>query len=313
MANPTPDIVLGVALAADPNKYRAAVERLQRRAPSASSRCQRRPRGVQGDGRASRARKRPRSPPSGRKRSPSLCCSVFPAGSSCQRCIRTARGVRARRPSSSRCCQRMPSTCSARGRPASVWKSMLAENSEPRSRAVARWASPSGSPRVGSRWRRPILHHRRRTQGKADRDRHRATLNARAALNDARHCRAAARIASASGRTPLDRAIEYLGAVVVGDGSTAHARHGRSRRVPQSEKPGAARVEPGPARARRRRREPCERAAYSGLRTKLDVNRALLKTHLEAVREVGNRRSRRSETAILTAPIRAAASAAPRS
>jgi hypothetical protein len=30
VANPTPDIVLGVALAADPNKYRAAVERLQR-------------------------------------------------------------------------------------------------------------------------------------------------------------------------------------------------------------------------------------------------------------------------------------------
>ena len=30
MANPPPDIVLGVALAADPQKYRAAVERLQR-------------------------------------------------------------------------------------------------------------------------------------------------------------------------------------------------------------------------------------------------------------------------------------------
>ena len=89
-----------------------------------------------------------------------------------------------------------------KGTAGEVWKSMLAEKLGAEiarsgqvglakrlaaGRLEMAAANPSPPIAVGRRHRR---------------DRHRATLNARAELNDARHCRAAARIASASGRLP---------------------------------------------------------------------------------------------------------------
>ena len=110
---PPSDIVLGVALAADPQKYRAAAERLR----SASAAAGREARRI---GLASERSARQRKPPRPMRQA-RLLCTRCPDGRD-KRAPRRTLSASSRpsccRASSSRCCPRMPSTSSARASPA---------------------------------------------------------------------------------------------------------------------------------------------------------------------------------------------------
>ena len=330
--NPPSDIVLGVALAADPAKYRAAAERLDARWATR----QPRPRTFaarHGERRpvASRPRRRRR----GRRRPQRSCAGCQRVRGAASRPMHSASSRPSScRASSSRCCPRTPDRVrqghggrdleidaggeargadrpqrpggdrQAAGRgpepsrqpalpaaalggrpPPSSLTSMLPyiQSAAPADEALASdsaTGSPSGADLMSGAFPAPPQRHSPAPDGIE------------------RWTPAVARGSRRRSRLERVRAVHRAsrGRRRAGDGRAAKPRRRRSAGIQQPQEPGAARAQPLGCGISRR--HPRATRCWRGLpacATKLDINRAVLKMHLDAVREVYDRHGRRHQ------------------